>query len=246
MGGMDGRRGWTDGWLAGWLAGWAMEKDKGQGRQGEGREWIATEQSRETSEGVSPGHFPVLFWRFPAIWGSRKSRVVLFLQAGGPGVTPPVCQQQGQGLGVSRGGLRKARGGSRRGRGRAQGGRGTDWHWLNHCRSAPSSSPSCRGPSTSLRWSRVFTTASWNSSLLRPGGASAHICPEAGLGPGALGRPRLGWLRELGDVGRGGEGPRGGRGAPALPSPQDRAPRAHTPTPEQQGLPASEEIVFAA
>lgn len=95
MGWMDGRRGGRmGGWLDGWMDG-RDEKDKGQGRQGEGEEWIVTEQSRDYDR--CPGHFPSYSGVSSAIW-EAGSHAVLFLQAGGPELHP-VCQQRVRGWG---------------------------------------------------------------------------------------------------------------------------------------------------
>lgn len=126
---VDGQRGGRmGGWLDAWMDGWmkrTMEKDEEQGRQREReREWIVTEQSRETSEGVSLDTFPSYSGIFSAIWGSRKSRVELFPQAGGPEFTPRVsaaCQGLGGKPGSGEEGKRGVHSG---GEGWVRGGRG--------------------------------------------------------------------------------------------------------------------------
>ena len=224
---VDGRRGGRiGGWLDGWMDG-RLRKTKDKADRERGRVWIVTGQSRETSEGVSLDTFPSYSGIFSAIWGSRKSRAVLFPQAGGPELHP-VCQQRVRGWGVSRGGLRKARGGSRRGRGGSAEAGGTDWHSMNHCRICSFIFSFMSGPSTSRRWSRAFTTASWNSSSFSACRSLRTSAPRLAwdqVPRGSAGRAEGSWGR-----GRGGEGLRGGSGVPQhSPSPH-RAPCAHTPT----------------
>ena len=168
----------------------------------------------------------------------------LFPQAGGPEFTP-VCQQHGRGWGVSRGRVRSTRGGFTVGeRGGSTEAGDTDWHSMNHCRICSFIFSFMSGPSTSLRWSWAFTTASWNSS-------SFSVCRSL-----RTSAPRLAWDRApMGSTGlaegswgrgQGGKGLRGGSGAPQQPLIPAQSPaRAHTHA-EQQGLPASGEIVFGA
>lgn len=222
------------GWLAGWMDGrWRKTKDKAdreRGREGS----LQNRVGRPVR--VSLDTFPLYSGVFSAIWEAGTRGGAVPRRLGAPSYTQCVKQR------VRLGGkplARRQEGVSRRGRGcpwRPKGLTGTD-EPLSDLPFIFSASPS-----TSLRWSRVFTTASWNSSFLGLL-SSAHL-PRGWPGTGCP-RALPGWLRGAGDGIGEARGSGVGVGCPSTPHPRTE-PRAHTPTWNSRAAWASEEIVFAA